>query len=92
MIARAGAHATSFVDQSVTDASTYVYRVCSYRTEGCSSFTDPTPAVTVTAPSSGLLGWWPLNVDLTERTGQHALPKASNVVFSPDGRGGTTAL
>jgi uncharacterized protein (TIGR03437 family) len=92
VMARTAAGTTSFVDQSVASASTYVYRLCAYRMEGCSSFTDPTAAVKVSASSPGLLGWWPLAGDLTERTGQHPAPKASNVVFSPDGRSGTSAL
>jgi uncharacterized protein (TIGR03437 family) len=88
-IGTVAANVTTFVDTRVNAAS-YQYRVCAFHTEGCSVYSLGN-LVTV-GSGRGLIGWWPLMGDLSDKTGQHASPKAANIVFAADGRNGSSAL
>jgi hypothetical protein len=72
------------------NATSYQYRVCAFRTEGCSAYSSSN-LVTV-GDGRGLIGWWPLMGDLSDKTGQHTSPKAANIVFAADGRNRSSAL
>lgn len=80
---------STFVDSAV-NTTIYQYRVCAFRTEGCSAYSS---VATVTVGNGrGMLGWWPMAGDLADRTGQHSISGAASVAFMPDGRQGTLAL
>jgi hypothetical protein len=88
-IATVAANVTTFMDTSAS-ATSYQYRVCAFRTEGCSAY-NLSMLVTV-GDGKGMIGWWPLMGDLSDKTGQHTSPKADNIVFAADGRNGSSAL
>ena len=88
-IGTVAANVTTFVDTRV-NATSYQYRVCAFRTEGCSAYN--LGNLVSVGDGRGLIGWWPLMGDLSDKTGQHTSPKAANIVFASDGRNGSSAL